>query len=265
MARQSSTTAKTKEKKSANKVKKRKGNENAPPAPVTPTSSARKDIEKTRKGKNTGLQSLRDAEKEIEMLKKQLKLAESGSKKKDPVNEKTPRPKGSFGSKRGGGQSIQAAMGLDKDEKNRQLYKAILYSAHDCAVRAGIDFDLTYTQQDDEKVAKFCRAEKMREEYEILRNYHNNWAARAVLQQYITNRRKNESRKEREASKQEEKRVGKAKASDDIDIDDEEEEESQSAGEARADGVVEDTTDDDTTDDDNSNVAAPADDDSDDD
>ncbi|KAI0042623.1 hypothetical protein FA95DRAFT_1636047 [Auriscalpium vulgare] len=258
MAKQSSTTSTVKTKdKSATKVSKKKGNENAPPAPVTPTSSARKDVEKTRKGNNPRLQSLRDAEKEIEILKKQLELAESraqlGSKKtKYSVAEKTPRPKGSFGSKRGGGQSIKAAMGLDKDAKSRQLYKAILYSAHACAMRAGIDFDLTFLQQEDEKVAKFCRA--MREEHEILRNYNNHWAAKAVLQQYITNRRKNEGRKEREALKQQEKRVGKAKASDDTDIDEENQSAEEGSGAMSDDGVVVH----DMTDDDDDDVAAAA-------
>ncbi|KAI0038643.1 hypothetical protein FA95DRAFT_1613226 [Auriscalpium vulgare] len=260
MAKQATTSAKTKD-KTSDKVKKKKGNENAPPVAITSTKSARKDASKSRKGDKPETQSIRDAQKEIEILKKQLELAVSASKKtKDTVDEKMLRPKGSFGSKRGGGQSIREAMGLNS-EAERQIYKAIVYSAHDNAMKAGINFKLTYTQQDDENVAKFCRS--MRKEHDILCKYKNNWAARAVLQQYITNRRRNEGRKEREKAKQNEKRLGKAKASEDID-------EEQSAGESSSDDGVglepePDIVPDSDDDDDDDAVAADDDDDDDDD
>ncbi|KAI0038442.1 hypothetical protein FA95DRAFT_1220948 [Auriscalpium vulgare] len=106
------------------------------------------------------------------------RLADTRSKKaKRPMEQQIPRPKGDFIKRGGQGRNIREAMGLNTGAMGLKIYSDIVVSgihitrstlpndtytepqesAHELAVTARIDFSRTFSQQDGERVARFCR------------------------------------------------------------------------------------------------------------
>ncbi|KAI0046028.1 hypothetical protein FA95DRAFT_1424332 [Auriscalpium vulgare] len=232
MAR-SSPQPSSKKKKAANPAQ---GNENIPPV-VSPSSKRKaaaaaspSKSKSTKKGHKHQTQSLKDAEKEIAALRKQLEDALKLDPKKASDEVKTPKPKGGFGTKNGN--NIQEAMGLTNGPDDDDSYNSILFEARNTALKAQIDFNDPYSKQDDEKVVKFCRA--LRTKFPILGKYKNSWASRAILQQFITNRRRYLNKK----AKLRAKRQGKGKGRVPVDIEELEADDSEAAAAEGSDADV---------------------------
>ncbi|KAI0043784.1 hypothetical protein FA95DRAFT_342553 [Auriscalpium vulgare] len=105
----------------------------------------------------------------------------------NPIEQQIPRPKGGFRKARGRGRNIQEAMGLDADAASQIIYKSIMLSSRELSRQARIDFSKTFSMQEDDRVAEFCRT--MRNRHDILRKYEDDWATKAILHQRLNNRR----------------------------------------------------------------------------
>ncbi|KAI0045336.1 hypothetical protein FA95DRAFT_128849 [Auriscalpium vulgare] len=81
----------------------------------------------------------------------------ASEKSKNHTEMKIPRPIGCRGKTRKVGMNIQEAMGLDADAASRKIYKRIVYSARELSMEAQIDFSETFSMQEADRVAEFCR------------------------------------------------------------------------------------------------------------
>lgn len=84
--------------------------------------------------------------------------------------------------------SIYVAMGFVDTEDDQKKYCGIQRTVHDVSLHAGISFNRSYRDQPSEIIAKIFKA--CRQAWPELARYENNWATAALLQQFITNRRK---------------------------------------------------------------------------
>ncbi|KAI0041784.1 hypothetical protein FA95DRAFT_1640036 [Auriscalpium vulgare] len=139
----------------------------------------------------------------------------------NPTEQQIPRPKGNLCKRRGVGLNIQEAMGLHADAESQKIYLDIVvsikkppdlfptltmdqHSARGLSKQAQIDSRQTWSMQEADRVAEFCRT--MRNRHNILRKYENDWATKAILEQHVHSRR-NYLKRRKEAS-----RVGKGTA-----------------------------------------------------
>ncbi|KAI0042171.1 hypothetical protein FA95DRAFT_1610408 [Auriscalpium vulgare] len=90
--------------------------------------------------------------------------------------------------------NIQEAMGLNADAASRRMYARIVDSARELSMQAQIDFSQSFSKQEDDRVAEFCRT--MRNRHDILWKYENDWATKAILQQCLSDSRNHMKRKE---------------------------------------------------------------------
>ncbi|KAJ6538262.1 hypothetical protein DFH09DRAFT_893741, partial [Mycena vulgaris] len=100
-----------------------------------------------------------------------------------------PRPAGSAGNNF----NIQDAMGLGQNEKDRELYKALMRNTRDLVLQAGINWELAWAKTPAEAKAKLYAV--ARERHPILKRYVNDWATEELVKQYIKNKRRHGYRK----------------------------------------------------------------------
>ncbi|THH14042.1 hypothetical protein EW146_g6255 [Bondarzewia mesenterica] len=151
---------------------------------------------------------------ERDYYKKKAKRAEKEKQKAElqAVDELIPKPKGKM--------SIVKKMQMDDD---RQKYKSIQHQLRELSIRAGFDFNKTFTEQGHDKRNKLYKAAQ--EQIPELKRYVNDWATIEIVKQFVNNQRKWDSKKGHGHSASASRcREGELRTIDEIEDDEEQEE-----------------------------------------
>ncbi|KAJ7653020.1 hypothetical protein B0H17DRAFT_1186397 [Mycena rosella] len=84
--------------------------------------------------------------------------------------------------------NIQNEMGLGKNRKDREIYKALLRNTRDLVLQAGINWELPWAKTPADAKAKLYAV--ARERHPILQRYVNDWATEEIVKQFIKNKRR---------------------------------------------------------------------------
>ncbi|KAJ7110209.1 hypothetical protein C8R43DRAFT_1113767 [Mycena crocata] len=96
-----------------------------------------------------------------------------------------PRPAGSAGKDF----NIQDAMGLCGNEKDHEMYKALMRNVRELTHQAGVNWELPWAKTPADVKAKLFAV--ARERHPIFKRYVNDWATEELVKQYIKNKRRN--------------------------------------------------------------------------